>query len=144
MAVLIFVIVLWCIAILTATTVCTLCVVDDFKSKKGAFACIIIGGIIAIFGVVVTIDNFKSSCKKENNSSSNSSDYSTEQTFYYQMTATAVNENTFKTEDGNMWRMKNVQLEKGKKYQLTFDNHDTEIIIDDEIVDFIELNEKVE
>ena len=144
MAVLIFVIVLWCIAILTATTVCTLCVRDDFKSKKGAFVCIVIGGIIAIFGVVVTIDNFKSSCKKENNSSSSSSNYSTEQTFYYQMTATAVNENTFITEDGNMWRMKNINIEKGKKYQLTFDNHDTEIITDDEIVDFIELNEKVE
>jgi hypothetical protein len=142
MAVLIFVIVLWCIAILTATTVCTLCAIDDFKSKKGAFVCIVIGGIIAIFGVVVTIDNFKSSCKKENNLSS--SDYSTEQTFYYQMTATAVNENTFITEDGNMWRMKNINIEKGKKYQLTFDNHDTEIITDDEIVDFIELNEKVD
>lgn len=142
MAVLIFVIVLWCIAILTATTVCTLCVVDNFKSKKGAFACIVIGGIIAIFGVVVTIDNFKSSCKKENNLSS--SDYSTEQTFYYKMTATAINENTFITEDGNMWRMKNIQLKKGEKYIVTFDNHDTEIITDDEIVDFIELNEKVE
>jgi hypothetical protein len=142
MAVLIFVIVLWCIAILTATTVCTLCAIDDFKSKKGAFVCIVIGGIIAIFGVVVTIDNFKSSCKKENNLSS--SDYSTEQTFYYTQNATAINENAFITEDGNMWRMKNVNLEKGEKYIVTFDNHDTEIITDDEIVDFIKLNEKVE
>lgn len=64
--------------------------------------------------------------------------------YYYEMTATAVNENTFVTEDGNMWRMKNINIEKGKKYQLTFDNHDTEIITDDEIIDFIELNEKVD
>ena len=90
---------------------------------------------------VLLVDSEKG---KENNSSSSSSDYSTEQTFYYQMTATAVNENTFITEDGNMWRMKNINVEKGKKYQLTFDNHDTEIITDDEIVDFIELNEKVD
>ena len=90
---------------------------------------------------VLLVDSEKG---KENNSSSSSSDYSTEQTFYYQMTATAINENTFITEDGNMWRMKNINIEKGKKYQLTFDNHDTEIITDDEIVDFIELNEKVD
>ena len=102
----------------------------------------IIYGIIIV--IIVMIYGITSSTKEESSSSLNSSDYSTEQTFYYQMTATAVNENTFKTEDGNMWRMKNVQLEKGKKYQLTFDNHDTEIIIDDEIVDFIELNEKVD
>jgi hypothetical protein len=43
-----------------------------------------------------------------------------------------------------MWRMKNISIEKGKKYQLTFDNRDTEIITDDEIIDFIELNEKVD
>ena len=102
----------------------------------------IIYGIIIV--IIVMIYGITSSTKEESSSSLNSSDYSTEQTFYYQMTATAVNENTFKTEDGNMWRMKNVQLEKGKKYQLTFDNHDTEIITDDEIVDFIELNEKVD
>lgn len=100
----------------------------------------IIYGIIIV--IIVMIYGITSSTKEE--SSSSSSDYSTEQTFYYQMTATAINENTFKTEDGNMWRMKNINIEKGKKYQLTFDNHDTEIIIDDEIVDFIELNEKVE
>jgi len=100
----------------------------------------IIYGIIIV--IIVMIYGITSSTKEESNS--NSSDYSTEQTFYYQMTATAVNENTFITEDGNMWRMKNINIEKGKKYQLTFDNHDTEIIIDDEIVDFIELNEKVD
>lgn len=97
-----------------------------------------------IIAIIVIINGATSSTKKENNSSSNSSDYSTEQTFYYEMTATAVNENTFVTEDGNMWRMKNISIEKGKKYKLTFDNHDTEIITDDEIVDFIELNEKVD
>ena len=81
---------------------------------------------------------------KENNSSSSSSDYSAEQTFYYTQNATAINDYTFKTEDGNMWVMKNVNLEKGEKYIVTFDNHDTEIITDDEIVDFIKQNEKVE
>ena len=96
---------------------------------------IIIVIIVMIYGIISTT-------KEE--SSSSSSDYSTEQTFYYQMTATAVNENTFITEDGNMWRMKNINIEKGKKYIVTFDNHDTEIITDDEIVDFIELNEKVD
>lgn len=98
--------------------------------------------IFIMMSVIMQTDNLIK--EKENNSSSSSSDYSTEQTFYYQMTATAVNENTFITEDGNMWRMKNINIEKGKKYQLTFDNHDTEIITDDEIVDFIELNEKVD
>jgi hypothetical protein len=48
----------------------------------------------------------------------------------------------FQTEDGNIWIMKNVQLEKNEKYKITFDNHDTEIITDDEIVDFVKLNEK--
>lgn len=92
-----------------------------------------------IVAIIVIINNVTSSTKNENYSN-----YSTSNTYYYQMTATAVNENTFVTEDGNMWRMKNISIEKGKKYQLTFDNHDTEIITDDEIVDFIELNEKVD
>jgi hypothetical protein len=78
--------------------------------------------------------------EKENNSTS--SNYATEQTFYYKQTATAINERMFQTEDGNIWIMKNVQLEKNEKYEITFDNHDTEIITDDEIVDFIKLNEK--
>ena len=102
----------------------------------------IIYGIITV--IIVMIYGVTSPTKEENNSSSSSNDYSTEQTFYYEMTATAVNENTFITEDGNMWRMKNVNLEKGEKYIVTFDNHDTEIITDDEIVDFIKQNEKVE
>lgn len=86
---------------------------------------------------VLLVDSEK---EKENNSTS--SNYTTEQTFYYKQTATAINERMFQTEDGNIWIMKNVQLEKGEKYEITFDNHDTEIIIDDEIVDFIKLNEK--
>lgn len=118
---------------------------NAYKETMPTYAAIIcliniIYGIIIV--IIVMIYGITSSTKEE--TSSSSSDYSTEQTFYYQMTATAVNENTFITEDGNMWRMKNINIEKGKKYQLTFDNHDTEIITDDEIVDFIELNEKVD
>lgn len=116
----------------------------DSKTYKITKRIMMIFGIpLLIFIMIVVIMQPNNSIKEKENSSS-SSDYSTEQTFYYQMTATAVNENTFITEDGNMWRMKNINIEKGKKYQLTFDNHDTEIITDDEIVDFIELNEKVE
>ena len=92
-----------------------------------------------IIAIIVIINGVTSPTKNENYSN-----YSTSNTYYYQMTATAVNENTFITEDGNMWRMKNISIEKGKKYQLTFDNCDTEIITDDEIIDFIELNEKVD
>ena len=116
----------------------------DSKIYKIASKITIIFGIpLLIFIMIVVIMQTDNPIKeKENNSNSN--DYSTEQTFYYEMTATAVNENTFVTEDGNMWRMKNISIEKGKKYQLTFDNNDTEIITDDEIVDFIELNEKVD
>lgn len=115
----------------------------DSKTYKITNKITIIFGIpLLIFIMIVVIMQTDNPIKeKENNSNSN--DYSTEQTFYYEMTATAVNENTFVTEDGNMWRMKNIEIEKGKKYQLTFDSHDTEIIIDDEIIDFIELNEKV-
>ena len=118
----------------------------DSKTYKITSKIIIIFGIpLLIFIMIAVIMQTDNSIKeKENNSSSNSNDYSTEQTFYYEMTATAVNENTFVTEDGNMWRMKNISIEKGKKYQLTFDNNDTEIITDDEIIDFIELNEKVD
>ena len=116
----------------------------DSKTYKITNKITIIFGIpLLIFIMIVVIMQTDNPIKeKENNSNSN--DYSTEQTFYYEMTATAVNENTFVTEDGNMWRMKNISIEKGKKYQLTFDNRDTEIITDDEIVDFIELNEKVD
>lgn len=95
-----------------------------------------------IIAIIVIIYGVTSPTKEESNSSS--SGYSTEQTFYYKQTATAINERMFQTEDGNIWIMKNVQLEKNEKYEITFDNHDTEIITDDEIVDFIKLNEKVE
>ena len=105
---------------------------------------IMIFGIPLLIFIMVSVIMQTDNPIKEKENNSNSNDYSTEQTFYYKMTATAVNENTFVTEDGNMWRMKNITIEKGKKYQLTFDNHDTEIITDDEIIDFIELNEKVD
>ena len=105
---------------------------------------IMIFGIPLLIFIMVSVIMQTDNPIKEKENNSNSNDYSTEQTFYYEMTATAVNENTFVTEDGNMWRMKNITIEKGKKYQLTFDNHDTEIITDDEIIDFIELNEKVD
>lgn len=108
------------------------------------FLCVYSFVVILFIMSTIAVSLVDSEKEKENNSSSNSNDYSTEQTFYYEMTATAVNENTFVTEDGNMWRMKNITIEKGKKYQLTFDNRDTEIITDDEIIDFIELNEKVD
>jgi hypothetical protein len=116
----------------------------DSKTYKITNKITIIFGIpLLIFIIIVVIMQTDNPIKeKENNSNSN--DYSTEQTFYYEMTATAVNENTFVTEDGNMWRMKNISIEKGKKYQLTFDNRDTEITTDDEIIDFIELNEMVD
>lgn len=120
--------------------------IDNKKVRNRVFNFLLVYSFVVILFVMSTIAVLlvDSEKRKENNSSSSSSDYSTEQTFYYEMTATAINENTFITEDGNMWRMKNINIEKGKKYQLTFDNHDTEIITDDEIVDFIELNEKVE
>jgi hypothetical protein len=116
----------------------------EIMPTYAAIICLINIIYAIIIAIIVIIYGVTSPTKEENNLSSNSNDYSTEQTFYYQMTATAINENTFITEDGNMWRMKNINIEKGKKYQLTFDNHDTEIITDDEIVDFIELNEKVD
>lgn len=93
-----------------------------------------------IFALLLPIIAIMSPIENQNNSSKSPQI----EPYYYQMTATAVNENTFVTEDGNMWRMKNITIEKGKKYQLTFDNRDTEIITDDEIIDFIELNEKVD
>ncbi len=134
------------VILIILTIVNTLCYFKNAHKETmptyAAIICLIniIYGIIIV--IIVMIYGITSSTKEE--SSSSSSDYSTEQTFYYQMTATAVNENTFITEDGNMWRMKNINIEKGKKYQLTFDNRDTEIITDDEIIDFIELNEKVD
>ena len=137
----VLIIVFWFILVILATVFCLMFAMEATGDKKFSIIITIIAnvvfGIISIVGICLVLNN-----QKDNET--NSSDYSTEQTFYYKMTATAVNENTFITEDGNMWRMKNIQLKKGKKYQLTFDNHDTEIITDDEIVDFIKQNEKVE
>ena len=116
----------------------------DSKTYKITKKIMMIFGIPLLIFIIISVIMQTDNPIKEKENNSSSSDYSTEQTFYYQMTATAVNENTFVTEDGNMWRMKNINIEKGKKYQLTFDNNDTEIITDDEIVDFIELNEKVD
>lgn len=116
----------------------------DSKTYKTTKKIIMIFGIPLLIFIMIAVIMQTDNPIKEKENNSNSNDYSTEQTFYYEMTATAVNENTFITKDGNMWRMKNISIEKDKKYQLTFDNHDTEIITDDEIVDFIELNEKVD
>ena len=137
----VLIIVFWFILVILATVFCLMFAMEATGDKKFSIIITIIAnvvfGIISIVGICLVLNN-----QKDNET--NSSDYSTEQTFYYKMTATAVNENTFITEDGNMWRMKNVNLEKGEKYIVTFDNHDTEIITDDEIVDFIKQNEKVE
>ena len=116
----------------------------DSKTYKITKKIMMIFGIPLLIFIIISVIMQTDNPIKEKENNSNSNDYSTEQTFYYEMTATAVNENTFVTEDGNMWKMKNINIEKGKKYQLTFDNNDTEIITDDEIVDFIELNEKVD
>ena len=137
----VFIIVFWFTLVILAIVFCAMFAMEATGDKKFSIIITIIAnvvfGIISIVGICLVLNN-----QKDNET--NSSDYSTEQTFYYKMTATAVNENTFITEDGNMWRMKNVNLEKGEKYIVTFDNHDTEIITDDEIVDFIKQNEKVE
>ena len=122
--------------------VCT----EDKKVRNRVINFLCVYGFVVILFIMSTIavllvDSEKG---KENNLSSNSNDCSTEQTFYYEQNAIAISEQMFETEDGNMWIMKNVQLKKDEKYIVTFDNHDTEIITDDEIVDFIELNEKVD
>jgi hypothetical protein len=117
---------------------------SDEKSKVYK----IIKKIIPIFGIallifIVSVVIMQTDVKaKESKDNSTISNYTTEQTFYYKQTATAINERMFQTEDGNIWIMKDVQLEKNEKYEITFDNHDTEIITDDEIVDFVKLNEK--
>jgi hypothetical protein len=114
---------------------------DRKKMKICAFAYMISCSLILVYSIVCLIVYRDDIITKDNNSTT-SSNYTTEQTFYYKQTATAINERMFQTEDGNIWIMNNVQLEKNEKYEITFDNHDTEIITDDEIVDFIKLNEK--
>lgn len=135
----VLIIVFWFILVILATVFCLMFAMEATGSKKFSIITTIIAnvvfGIISIVGICLVLNN-----QKDNKT--NSSNYATEQTFYYKQTATAINERMFQTEDGNTWIMKNVQLEKGEKYEITFDNHDTEIITDDEIVDFIKLNEK--
>lgn len=136
----VLVIVFWFILVILAIVFCAMFAMEATGEKKFSIITTI---SVSVFFCVISVSIYLFFNNHKDNET-NSSDYSTEQTFYYKMTATAVNENTFVTEDGNMWRMKNIKIEKGKKYQLTFDNHDTEIITDDEIIDFIELNEKVD
>ena len=137
----VFIIVFWFTLVILAIVFCATFAMEATGDKKFSIITTI---SVSVFFCVVSIVGIYLLFNNQKNNETNSSDYSTEQTFYYEMTATAVNENTFITEDGNMWRMKNVNLEKGEKYIVTFDNHDTEIITDDEIVDFIKQNEKVE
>lgn len=136
----VLVIVFWFILVILAIVFCAIFAMEATGEKKFSIITTI---SVSVFFCVISVSIYLFFNNHKDNET-NSNDYSTEQTFYYEMTATAVNENTFVTEDGNMWRMKNISIEKGKKYQLTFDNRDTEIITDDEIIDFIELNEKVD
>lgn len=133
-----FIIIFCCIFGGFALTFFSVISLDSCKNKKVYVIVLSVGIIflvIGLWGVII---------QDKKNIQVSSSDYSTEQTFYYEQNAIAISEQMFETEDGNMWIMKNVQLKKGEKYIVTFDNHDTEIITDDEIVDFIELNEKVD
>lgn len=135
----VLIIVFWFILVILATVFCAMFAMEATGDKKFSIIITIIANvifcIISIVGICLLFNN-----QKDNET--NSSNYATEHTFYYKQTATAINERMFQTEDGNIWIMKNVQLEKNEKYEITFDNHDTEIITDDEIVDFIKLNEK--
>jgi hypothetical protein len=118
---------------------CAIFAMEATGSKM--FSIITTISVSVVFGIISVV----SICLLHNNqkdNETNSSNYATEHTFYYKQTAIAINERMFQTEDGNIWIMNNVQLEKNEKYEITFDNHDTEIITDDEIVDFIKLNEK--
>ena len=134
-------------------TCCVLCLVwiifrfiyvctNNKKIRNKVINFLSIYGFVVILFIMSTIAVLLVDSEKEKENNSTSSNYATEQTFYYKQTATAINEQMFQTEDGNIWIMKNVQLEKNEKYEITFDNHNTEIITDDEIVDFIKLNEK--
>lgn len=135
----VLIIVFWFILVILSIVFCAIFAMEATGSKK--FSIITTISISVVFGIISIV----SICLLSNNqkdNETNSSNYATEQTFYYKQTATAINERMFQTEDGNIWIMKNVQLEKNEKYEITFDNHDTEIITDDEIVDFVKLNEK--
>ena len=133
-----FIIIFCCIFGGFALTFFSAISLDSCKNKKVCIIVLSIGIIFLVIGLCGIV------IQDKKNIQVSSSDYSTEQTFYYKQNAIAISEQMFETEDGNMWIMKNVQLKKGEKYIVTFDNHDTEIITDDEIVDFIELNKKVD
>ena len=58
----------------------------------------------------------------------------------YTTTATGVNEVTIKTDDDEVvWRAFNEDIEKGKKYEVTFDTKGTNKITDDEIIEIKEI-----
>lgn len=134
----VFIIVFWFILVILAIVFCAIFAMKATGSKMFSIITTIIVSVV-FCAISVSIYLFFNNHK---DNETNSSNYATKQTFYYKQTATAINERMFQTEDGNIWIMKNVQLEKNVKYEITFDNHDTEIITDDEIVDFIKLNEK--
>lgn len=135
----VFIIVFWFILVILAIVFCAIFAMEATGSKM--FSIITTISVSVVFGIISVVSIYLLHNSQKDNET-NSSNYTTEQTFYYKQTATAINERMFQTEDGNIWIMKNVQLEKNEKYEITFDNHDTEIITDDEIVDFIKLNEK--
>lgn len=135
----VLIIVFWFILVILATVFCAIFAMEATGDKKFSIITTI---SVSVFFCIVSIIGICLLFNNQKDNETNSSNYATEQTFYYKQTATAINEQMFQTEDGNIWIMKNVQLEKGEKYEITFDNHDTEIITDDEIVDFVKLNEK--
>jgi hypothetical protein len=58
----------------------------------------------------------------------------------YTTTATGVNEVTIRTDDDKVvWRVFNEDIEKGKKYEVTFDTKGTNKITDDEIIEVKEI-----
>ena len=135
----VLIIVFWFALVIFAIVFCAIFAMEATGSKKFSIITTI---SVSVFFCIVSIVSICLLSNKQKDNETNSSNYATEQTFYYKQTATAINERMFQTEDGNIWIMKNVQLEKNEKYEITFDNHDTEIITDDEIVDFLKLNEK--
>ena len=58
----------------------------------------------------------------------------------YTTTATGVNEVTIRTDDDEVvWRVLKEDIEKGKKYEVTFDTKGTNRITDDEIIEIKEI-----
>ena len=59
---------------------------------------------------------------------------------HYTTTATGVNEVTIRTDDDEVvWRVFNENIEKGKKYEVTFNTKGTNKITDDEIIEIKEI-----